>query len=140
MVIKRWLAGGVLGLALAASLSGAVGESAGQDAINGNIHIGGMASNGRTTQDAKTGDPDDGGQVFVVAGGDLPVITHVSHVVALAFGGTPVRYRSLDPCLCDNPVCRPACRPRVVAGVPDDGGQVRVVALPEPDGTPIIRD
>lgn len=102
MTIRKLLAGGVIGLALAACVGVAADGAVGQDATNGNIHIGGVAAGtgllattngdihvgeatngdiviGSTAKTgdvhvgSATGDPDDGGQIPAATTGDIHI-------------------------------------------------------------------
>ena len=66
MTIKHWLAGTFM---VAATFGAATASDLGPDNTqtkHANVTV-------------LAGDPDDGGQIRVLAGGDPPVITHVSH-------------------------------------------------------------
>ncbi|HKT05138.1 MAG TPA: hypothetical protein VJT31_36955 [Rugosimonospora sp.] len=70
---------------------------------------------------------------------DPPIIRDVTHIVLTVFSGPVTRFGDLDRCPCDNPVCKPVCRTTLL-GDPDDDGDQRILAMPAPDGTPIVRD
>ncbi|HKS99808.1 MAG TPA: hypothetical protein VJT31_09790 [Rugosimonospora sp.] len=68
MTIKKWLAGAaILAAAALPAASGVVANDLGPD----------NTQSKHTSTAVLAGDPDDGGQVAVLAGGDPPVITHV---------------------------------------------------------------
>ncbi|HKT03930.1 MAG TPA: hypothetical protein VJT31_30750 [Rugosimonospora sp.] len=69
-----------------------------------------------------------------------PIIRDGSHIVLTVFFGAFTRSGNLEPCPCDNPVCKPGCRTTLV-GDPDDGGEISFIPIlaPAPPGTPIVR-
>jgi hypothetical protein len=170
MKIKQWLVGGaMLAVAALPAASGVVANDLGPDntqakhvssvtladdaAMQQDGHPG-FAARGSVLADAPR-DPASGlptgkrqmapvvlaarGYTVLPRPGDPGPIDPTSRIAGLVFSGALAQFSYLDPCPCDNPVCRPVCR--TPAGDPDDGGEAHIVlAMPAPDGTPIVRD